>query len=96
MARRDLRKMFYLNTKQAEALGLDARACVSWAIEVYYIGTGYPCGIHTVRNGKRLPIEDISDLNIDEVIAVVPGLWNKLTKAELKECDQNPVTRRSK
>jgi hypothetical protein len=59
---------------------------------VYYIGTGYPCGTHVKRNGKQTQIE----VNVDDAIAVIPGLWNKLTKAELKECDHNPVTRRMK
>lgn len=96
MARRNLRKTFYLNTWQATALGLDSDACISWSVEVYYNGTGYPCGIHILRNGKRIPGLDSCDPNVAEVERVVPGVWNKLTKAELKECDQNPVTRQIK
>lgn len=95
MARRDLRKTFYLNTKQAERLQLDTRGCVSWAIEVYYIGTGWPCGIHIMRNGIRFDM-GLDGPGTEDAIKVVPGLWNKLTKAELKECDHNPITRRSK
>jgi len=93
MARRDLRKTFYLNTSQAKRLGLnDGFMSISWGIEVYYIGTGYPCGIHVMKNGSRTQLE----VGVDEAINAVSGLWNKLTKAELKSCDQNPITRRMK
>lgn len=96
MARRDLRKTFYLNTRQADLLQLDSRACVSWGIEVYYIGTGYPCGIHILRNGHRVDRGNLDGADVESAIKVIPGLWNKLTKAELKEYDRNPVTRRAK
>jgi len=93
MARRDLRKTFYLNTSQAKRLGLnDGLMSISWGIEVYYIGTGYPCGIHVIKNGKQVDI----DVSLDDAIAVVSGLWKKLTKVELKSCDKNPVTKRMK